>query len=124
MTVNVTYYAGGQDNAAPALNRKEQWDSVSGLYTSWDQQGSQTTQRPLTAQESAQLAAQDAASVADGNRAALQQRAQAALTANATYLGLASPTAAQTTAQAQRLTKQCNALIRLLLNQLDDVSGT
>lgn len=55
----------------------------------------------------------------DGNRATLQQRAAAALDANRTYLALTGPTAAQTTAQVKTLTRECTALIRLLLNRLD-----
>jgi hypothetical protein len=58
------------------------------------------------------------------NQQALQSRAQAALAANATFLGLASPTNAQTLAQVKTLTKECNALIRLLLGALDDISNT
>lgn len=58
------------------------------------------------------------------NRDTLQSRAQAALAANLTYLNLASPSTAQNTAQLQRVTKECNAVIRLLLGQLDDVTGT
>lgn len=54
----------------------------------------------------------------------LRSKASAALTANATYLALATPTVAQNTAQVQKLTRECNAIIRLLLGQLDSNTGT
>ena len=58
------------------------------------------------------------------NQSDLQSKLTAALATNLTYLGLASPTTAQNTAQLQRLTRETTALIRLALNTLDDVSGT
>jgi len=45
----------------------------------------------------------------------LRTKGLAALTANQTYLALASPSTAQNTAQIKRLTRECSALIRLLL---------
>lgn len=53
------------------------------------------------------------------NSLTLQQQATAALAANRTYVALASPTAAQTTAQVKALSRQNNGLIRLLLGLLD-----
>ena len=57
--------------------------------------------------------------VDDANLEAIQTKARQALTANATYLGLASPTNAQNVAQIARLTRECNGIIRLLLGALD-----
>jgi len=45
----------------------------------------------------------------------LRAKGLAALTANQTYLAIASPSTAQNTAQVKRLTRECSAIIRLLL---------
>lgn len=57
------------------------------------------------------------------NLAALQNRAQAALATNTAFLAVASPTNAQTLAQVKALTKECSALIRLMLGLLDSTDG-
>jgi hypothetical protein len=45
----------------------------------------------------------------------LHSKARAALQANRDYLALASPTNAQNLAQIRRITRECSALIRLLI---------
>lgn len=62
--------------------------------------------------------------VRDGNERTLHNRARNALATNATYLALASPTNAQTAAQVRALTRQVTALIRLTLDDIDDIAGT
>jgi hypothetical protein len=58
------------------------------------------------------------------NEGALHAKAEQALDANAAFLALATPTNAQVVQQVQRLTRENNALIRLLLGKLDDTAGT
>jgi len=60
------------------------------------------------------------------NRLTIEDRLRQALTNNATYLAIATPTAAQTTAQAKALTRQVSALIRHQLagDLLADTTGT
>jgi len=52
---------------------------------------------------------------AEAVTADINTKARQALTANATFLAVAAPTNAQTLAQVQRLTRECSALIRLLI---------
>lgn len=58
------------------------------------------------------------------NQATLLGKAQTALTNNANYLAIASPTNAQVSAQVAALTRQIDALIRIDINQLDSTAGT
>lgn len=60
----------------------------------------------------------------EANTTSLQQRAQTALTNNQTFLALPSPTNTQVLAQVRALTRQVNALIRLQLALLADISDT
>jgi len=59
------------------------------------------------------------------NKQQLVTKAAAAITANKTFLALASPTNAQVVAQVQRLTRQMDALIRILVTgDFTDISDT
>lgn len=58
------------------------------------------------------------------NQASLLQKAANAIANNVTFLGLTTPTNAQVLAQVQALTRQVDALIRVVANQLTDTSGT
>lgn len=61
---------------------------------------------------------------ADINGDALRNKAQTALTNNQAFLAISSPTNAQALAQIQALTRQMDALIRLQLALLADISDT
>jgi hypothetical protein len=58
------------------------------------------------------------------NYATLLNQARNAVTANKTYIALPSPTQAQAGAQITALTKQMNALIKLVGGNIDDLTGT
>lgn len=58
------------------------------------------------------------------NRATLVTKARAALNANAAFLALANPTSADVRDQVRLLTRECSALIRLLLGQVESTDGT
>lgn len=80
--------------------------------------------QPITAAQARALFAASPEGTAAVNEKSLRDKATAALTANATYLALASPTAAQNTAQIRALTRQMNALIRITVRALDTTTGT
>lgn len=99
------------------------WDFVNSLRVAYNSDGTTTT-RPFTETELAMVADKQASDQLSANRAALLSKAHTALSANATFLAIASPTTAQAVTQVKALTRQINALIKLELNDLADVSGT
>ena len=66
----------------------------------------------------------DLRSPGEVNADTLRERVSATLDANRAYLALVAPTNAQVVAQVQRLTRECSALIRLMLDQTDTTDGT
>lgn len=61
---------------------------------------------------------------AASNKTTLQNKAAAALATNDAFLALASPNASQQAAQLKVVTRECSALIRLLLQKYDSTAGT
>lgn len=97
-----------------------QWDDSTQTYTEYDTAGNQTLTRAYTADE---ITAMNARTVA-ANLPALMAKAQQAISANVAYLAIASPTNAQVVAQVASLTRQVDALIKVVLNPTADQSGT
>lgn len=58
------------------------------------------------------------------HRQTIVANAQLALASNDTFLALATPTQTQTLTQVQRLTRQCNGIVRVLLDQFDTATDT
>jgi hypothetical protein len=120
----VRYHPGGVTTRAPGLGRAEQGDSDAGTVTSWDANGVHTGVRPLTAEEIARFNEAIANQTLNDAKKTVAERAAAALTANAAFLAIASPTNAQTLAQVKALTRECSGLIRMALNEFDTTDGT
>lgn len=73
--------------------------------------------------EEAAARTQELAAV-EANELTLRQRADLALDANAAFLAKPNRVQADFVAQVDALTKQQNAVIRLILRKLDSVQGT
>lgn len=88
------------------------------------QQAETTRQAAKEAAAAALQAFEAEVAAGDANAATLRDKANTALAANSTFLALASPTNPQTLTQVKALTRQTNAIIRLMVSALDDVSDT
>lgn len=83
-----------------------------------------TVRAAIAADVALDAAAAAAQAILDGNGETLRSRAKAALAVNATFLAITNPTAAQVATQAKALTRQVDALIRLVGAFLDSVSDS
>lgn len=61
---------------------------------------------------------------AAANATTLREKAIGAVATNVAYLAIVTPTQAQVVTQVDRLTRQVDGIIRLLLNQTDSTGGT
>lgn len=112
-------YAYDQNNVL-----REWWDDASRTYFAYSASGEQVSSRPYTTEENALADAEASLETALSNREQIETKAAQALAANATFLALNSPTNAQTLAQVKMLTRECTALIRLVLSRLETTDGT
>ena len=99
-------------------------DDTTRTVTTWDVAGTLTDTRPYTAAENAAADAEAVARTAEVNEATIRGRAATALATNAAFLALTSPTNAQVLAQTKIVTRECTALIRLVLRLLNTTAGT
>lgn len=102
----------------------QEWNDELRQYTYRNTDGAILEQRPYTAEENAQADARAAYESAVVNEAALMSKARQALISNAEFLANTSVTNAQAVSQVKALTRQVNALIRLQVRDLSNISDS
>lgn len=90
------------------------WNDGPRTYTEYDAAGNTTLTRPYSPAENAAADAQATDDTRAANLSNLFQQAKTAVTNNQTFLAIGSPTTAQAVAQVQALTRQNDALIRVV----------
>lgn len=102
---------------------REEWDSVTRLYTTWDETGSQTGQRAFTTDEATSIDAEAAAVQADANEVALKTNLGAGAVFDALRTVAAGTGTFATNATRDAAIRTCARglviLIRLTLRRLD-----
>lgn len=93
--------------------------------TTWDRTLSLVAGNPTVVWvERTKTAAEVTEAGREANTGTLRQRAEAALAQNATFLAIGAPSNAAILTHVRLLTKEVNALIRLVTNLVDNVSDT
>lgn len=103
---------------------RERWDDDARTVTTWSATGTLTGTRSYTPAEAEQVDERVMVRTIIANEADLIARAKTAITANAAFLAVTTPTTAQAVAQVKALTRQVNALIRLVGRDLLSTDGT
>ena len=103
---------------------QESGDDITRIVTYFNQAGGVKSTRPYTEQEN--LAAEENIKIGAlvANESNLIDKATQAVNTNLKYLALVSTTTAQDKAQIKALSRQVNALIKLITKSLDDNTGT
>jgi hypothetical protein len=83
-----------------------------------------TADRQVSGYKCGACARLDPPDAVGANRLTIQDRLQAALAANASFLANASPSQGDVLAQVRLLTRQADGLIRAALDDFDDAGGT
>lgn len=122
MAIQVIYGIGGCDTQKPFNNVIVQYDDDTRTYT--DYRSGQPISRAYTTEENTVADLRSAQEVINTNEQTLLDKATQALTKNATFLSLTNPTTAQAVKQVKALTRQVNALIKLRINDLTNITGT
>jgi hypothetical protein len=120
----ITYGLGGFRPAHPSKGKVEEFNDATSTVTTWDDAGTVTGTRPYTAAETSLATAATAERTARTNRATIEQRAAAFITATNTYLAIPTPSNAQVAAQVRRNAQATIGLVKIALNLLADTNGT
>lgn len=99
---------------------REEWNDVTRLYTTWDENGLQTSQRPYTAEENATADASAQVALEEDNKSTIETNLEADLAAMQAIID--DTNANINTNPAQRIKSIARAVRRLTKMTLEDYS--
>ena len=101
---------------------REVWDDDAKVVTKFDSSGVQVEQRAYLPADLADMSARALLKTTESNKTFIYTSAKAAFAGNTTFLAIPAPTAAQAITQTQRLTRQMNALAKIVLGDFSNTS--